>query len=334
MPAARTLKLRGDQERRRFFVGLSVDASCATASAVLVAASGRGMEARFEVASHVVEEIPAVITAAFDRISGTDKARPADTCLLAMQLAEIEAAVVEKLAAIENQVWGRTLLIGVTDPGVWPGDDATPPFYLSLCDPARLAELTTLNVVEGYPARDVALGGRGYPLDALPLWLLLHNAQKDRLLVWQDEPSHGVFLPASRDESGANRVEVIEFEDNVELLRWAQQRSTAGNLHELVLMDGEASAELAASCESTLPRLECITADSIGIEATALPSACAAILAMLHIDQIPANLPMLTGAAAPRVLGRLTPGSASAWHRLLRDLAFTRALITPLRAAV
>lgn len=292
------------------------------------------MEARFEVASHVVEKIPAVITAAFDQISGTDKARPVDNCLLATQLAEIEAAVVEKLAAIENQVWGRTLLIGVTDPGIWPCDDTPTPFYLSLCDPARLAELTTLNVVDGYPARDVAVGGKGCPLDALPLWLLLHSAQKDRLLVWQAEPSHGVFLPASRDESGANRVEVIEFECETEMLRWARQRSTAGNLHELVLMDGEISAELAAHCESALPRLECIAGEAIGIEATALPSACAAILAMLHIDQVPANYPMLTGASAPRVLGRLTPGSASAWHRLLRDLAFTRALITPLRAAV
>lgn len=333
MPAARTLKLRGDQERRRFFVGVSIDACCQLTSAVLVAASGRGLEARFEVANRIAQEIPPSITAAFQRLAAGQTSRPTESAMLAVQLAELEAGAVDRLAEIENQVWGRTLLIGVTDPGLLM-DDAGVSLYISLCDAARLAELTSLNVVDGFPARDVIQNGRGYPLDAIPLWLLLHDPQRTRLLVWTGDAPHTVLLPASRDETGANRVEALEFPDLAELARWVNSRGRSGSIHELVIMNGDGSDELLQQLEATDPGVPVMTAESVGIETAALPSACAAILAMLHIDQVPANLPMLTGAEAPRVLGRLTPGSASAWHRLLRDLAFSRTLITPLRAAV
>ena len=47
----------------------------------------------------------------------------------------------------------------------------------------------------------------------------------------------------------------------------------------------------------------------------------AAVLGLFHIDQMPANIPWLTGAESQRILGRLTPGRPSNWRQLLRSMA-------------
>ncbi len=46
-----------------------------------------------------------------------------------------------------------------------------------------------------------------------------------------------------------------------------------------------------------------------------------AVLGLMHIDQMPANLPWLTGGSKLRILGRLTPGRPSAWRNLIRTMA-------------
>lgn len=347
----RVLRLRGDQERRRFFVGVAVDASCTTTTAAIVAASGRGLEARFELASHVVESVPREVTALFDRLSGrgddasnerTRSIRPTDAAVLAAELAEVQAEAIIRLAAIESDAWPRVLLAGVTDPGLWRSD-VGPPDYLGLCDAARLAELTQLNIVDAIPARDVAQGGRGEPLDAVPLWLLLHDPRANRLL-WQTSPSpRAVYLPASRDESGASQVQLFKLKNESDLWPWLSSvlESTEENARSDTSQRRRPKLsidELLFFAKSSPPadRLNITVLDEtmLGVAAEGIPAACAALLAMLHIDQVPGNIPMLTGAAAPRVLGRLTPGNAHCWNRLLRDLAFARPLITPLRAAV
>lgn len=72
----------------------------------------------------------------------------------------------------------------------------------------------------------------------------------------------------------------------------------------------------------------------LGLEDAAIDPAAAALLAMLHIDHTPANPMSLTGASSPRVLGRLTPGSPSRWHRLLSEMAAHRPAMMSLRSAV
>ncbi len=69
-------------------------------------------------------------------------------------------------------------------------------------------------------------------------------------------------------------------------------------------------------------------ADSV-LEATAV-----AALALLCIDQVPANQPAITGTGTPRVLGRLTPGAPPAWRRLLQEMAHQAARQTAIRDAV
>ena len=60
----------------------------------------------------------------------------------------------------------------------------------------------------------------------------------------------------------------------------------------------------------------------------------AAILGLLHIDQMPANVPTLTGATEQRILGRLSMGKPSNWRQLLREMADFHPPAMKLRDAV
>jgi len=77
----------------------------------------------------------------------------------------------------------------------------------------------------------------------------------------------------------------------------------------------------------------CVPRD-LELEDAALGSTQAALLALLHVDHVPANLPQLTGAETPRVLGRLTPGAPFNWHRLLELMAQNKPSMMSLRRAM
>lgn len=59
----------------------------------------------------------------------------------------------------------------------------------------------------------------------------------------------------------------------------------------------------------------------LGVSNEELGPAVAAILGLFHIDQMPANVPWLTGANGQRILGRLTPGRPANWRQLVRVMA-------------
>jgi len=75
-------------------------------------------------------------------------------------------------------------------------------------------------------------------------------------------------------------------------------------------------------------------AREVGVAWEAVDAAAGALLALLHLDQVPANPPEVTGAEVARVLGRLTPGSPQSWQRLLAELTGCRPAVRPLRSAL
>ena len=60
----------------------------------------------------------------------------------------------------------------------------------------------------------------------------------------------------------------------------------------------------------------------------------AGLLGILHVDQVQANIPMITGARQQRILGKLTPGSPSNWRQLVRDMSDFRPAAMKLRDAI
>jgi anhydro-N-acetylmuramic acid kinase len=66
--------------------------------------------------------------------------------------------------------------------------------------------------------------------------------------------------------------------------------------------------------------------DALGIPAQAHQATAFGVLAALALDGVAGNVPSATGAAGPRLLGSLTPGSSSNWARALSWMAAQVAL--------
>ena len=83
-----------------------------------------------------------------------------------------------------------------------------------------------------------------------------------------------------------------------------------------------------------LPGIDVMRADDFGVTSECWEAIAAAILAMLHVDQVPANTYALTGVETPRVLGRISPGPPCNWHGVLADMARTLPEKMTLRSAI
>lgn len=73
--------------------------------------------------------------------------------------------------------------------------------------------------------------------------------------------------------------------------------------------------------EQQLPGLPIEKTDAHGIPMEARKALAYAGLAALTMDGVPINLPSVTGAAGPRLLGHFTPGSTANWARCLAWMA-------------
>jgi anhydro-N-acetylmuramic acid kinase len=102
----------------------------------------------------------------------------------------------------------------------------------------------------------------------------------------------------------------------------------------LITGGGEQNGMLLREIAMRLPRVPLARIGDLGLPSEAVGAAAAAILALLHVDQVPANRPEITGADTARVLGRLTPGSPQNWQRLLAEMATCRPAARCLRSAL
>jgi anhydro-N-acetylmuramic acid kinase len=345
---------------------------------------------------------------------------------LGILTAEIASCQARALADVFHQASlraGEVLAVGVLDPGAWYSAVNGPLRCTPLCDPARLAEASGLNVVDAFPMRDLAVGGQGGPIAACGEALLVRSPTTARVLCDLGRTLKLTYVPsaarAASDEvialdvgPGTRLLDELTRELTVateqfdpggrlavqgrcipELLnswladsffdrpipRWSPRgvntdRFAAGarrmavenswTLGNMLCTATHLLAEsLAAAVRKWLPRtpavgeivlrgggqqngmllreiaarfdgLVMLRLSDLGIPDDGFEAAAAAVLAMLHLDHVPANSMILTGAETPRVLGRLTPGSPQTWYRLLGHLAEHRPTTLSLRRAV
>ena len=71
----------------------------------------------------------------------------------------------------------------------------------------------------------------------------------------------------------------------------------------------------------------------LGIPAEMFDAISVAMLSAMNVDQIPSNLPHLTGSEIAKPLGRITPGSAANWYRLIQEMAQTKPGIRAVKCA-
>jgi anhydro-N-acetylmuramic acid kinase len=398
---------------RRQAIGALVSSDCDRVTAALVVAVGRGPQLQAELVDASSCHVPRQTKAIFDWLTrpGTAEAdcnAAGALTMLSSRLAEILAAVVGNLVARTGPAKEQLLAVGVDDPGLWSSGHPSPGGYLALCDAARLAELTGMNIIDAFPARDVARGGQGGPVTALPEWVLLRHADRSRVLLDLGRTVRMTYLPGGRDD--ASRIRSFQVGPGMQMLDQLTHRLTSGEhdfdpggrmavqgrriqrlqedwlsdpyfgrplprwqplgvrperflleavqraadagwsvrdllctathfiaetialamrrclpsdsaVDEIVLTGGgQHNGMLLQEIAARLPHIPITRLGQFGHCGQGLDPACIALLALLHLDQVPANLPAVTGTRIPRVLGRLTPGSPQNWQRLVGDL--------------
>jgi anhydro-N-acetylmuramic acid kinase len=409
--------------RRRWTVGMLVSSKCSRVAAALVAADGRGLEVQVDVAGAAHCEVPREAAVPFGLLSGTGSSPPGAIAAFRSQLAEMQAGLLGELLEGLSVAPGRVLAVGVHDPGLWNLARGKPNGYLGLCDAARLAESTGLNVIDAFPARDLAQGGQGGPIAAVAEWILLRDPARSRVLLDLGRTVRMSYLPATVAAGAAARILCFEVGPGTRMLDLLAQRLTGGQerydpggrlavqgrrIPELVehwlgdpyfdrplprwdprgvrperfLADAVQMAvhsgwsirdllcsatcfiaeAVAGAVHRRIPRdaqideivvtgggqhngmllreigrrseIPLVRIGELGIPVEAFGPACIAVMALLYLDQVPANSPAVTGTEVPRLLGRLTPGSPQNWQRLLEVAAGSSPAVRPLRSAL
>ncbi len=220
-------RARRSDASRRLTAGVFVSSEVRAISAALVEIIGRGFDARLRIAEIALADVPAETTHAYRRVSGGSTSF-AEVAAVTAQLAETQAEVVRQLLAKAKVVPNAVLVLGVVDPGLWHFGEGGKGAYTSLCDAARLVELCTLNVIDAFPARDVARGGLGGPVTALAEWFLLRHRERSRLIVDLGRSVRMTYLPAGIDYAAAARVLSFHVGPGTRLLDLLVRQLTGG----------------------------------------------------------------------------------------------------------
>lgn len=101
-----------------------------------------------------------------------------------------------------------------------------------------------------------------------------------------------------------------------------------------VFGDEEITGPFLDHIHQCFPQQEVLTQTPQAVDRQNVRGLVAALLGILHVDQMQANIPSITGAGQQRVLGKLTPGSPSNWRQLVRDMSDFRPPAMKLRDAI
>jgi anhydro-N-acetylmuramic acid kinase len=225
------LRLDGPHETslRRFAIGVLVSSACKEIAAAVVEADHHD-DANPAVGAVRSIKVPEELVGLFAQLSAASSCPLTLLTTLRAQLTDLEGSLVVELLDELTLPAAALLAIGVHDPGVWTcaPSAAGPVGFLGLCDPARLAEITGLSVVDAFPCRDLAAGGQGGPITAIAEWLLLRDLNHTRVLLDLGQTARITYLPAITVPNAAARVLAFEVGPGTRLLDSLTQRLTAG----------------------------------------------------------------------------------------------------------
>lgn len=324
--------------QHRLVAGISVDEQFNQVHGCLAVIKGQGKFAKLKFASGTQSEIPKSIQRSCLAAVANPEIESSELLLLLRDLAEVQAAVIEDLKLKAGKYVDRVLAVAVTDPGIWSTDFDGRRSCQSMCDASTIAEIAGVNVIDALPDRDLSVGGSGRSLAALPIWILFADrnqrvANVDCVFVDASIESAEVYtLPASDGLDAelpkiGRRTETSH--ESVEQLI-GQIRQSKPDCRLIVCQRCcQAKPRLRDSKNSSIEDFADIVGEEINLDALV-----AAILGMFHIDQMPANVPAITGASAQRILGRLTPGRPSHWRHLIRAMAQHQPAPMKLRDAI
>ncbi|MGI9519563.1 MAG: anhydro-N-acetylmuramic acid kinase [Pirellulaceae bacterium] len=191
-------------QAQRLAIGLSLPNDYRAIHATMTLAEGRGkwlrprwFESRqFGLADSISRACRELATApANSRLVG-------DLVQLRADLTRCLATAIGDLTALSGNHARLLMTACVHEPGLWQEDYDGKRAWQPLCEPSLLAELGGVTIIDALPGRDLAAGGRGWPLFPLAHWLMFADrsrtiSEKPRLLIQLGNFTELAWLPES-----------------------------------------------------------------------------------------------------------------------------------------
>ena len=316
-----------ENRQHRLCAGISLDEKFEKVHGCLAVLKGRGKFSQLKFATGASVELSTSLQASCRQACRSTAPNAFDLQFLLRDLADVQTLVIEQLKQEAGKYVDRVLAISVADPGLWFSDFDGKQLYIPMCDPTTIAESTGIAVVDSLPTRDLAVGGTGRALAALPLWVILADrnprvAETDNVLVDLTKPRPETFwLPASDGlDAEVPKITWQVAAPDATTDEIVAKATLLNPRARLLIYEDQATPPHSQQSPSwtDLPfqQLSELIGESVNLDALV-----AALLGMFHIDQLPGNLPNLTGARSQRILGRLTPGRPSNWRQLIQAMA-------------
>lgn len=392
----------------RWIIGLASGTSAEGACAALLHLSGAGLAVRLEQLHGLRQPYAPELADLIRQARGLATCEVRLVARLHRLLGETFAAAAIAVADSAQLPLAAVQAIGC--PGHTVGQDLEGrfPATLLLGMPAVIAERCGVTVVSEFRYRDLAAGGQGGPLAALPDYLLFRDAAQGRVLLHLGGIARLVYLPpggrphdtvafeaapcnvlldalvrlltagrAPYDAGGKHAVQgrcleplVARWLAHPELKRrpprglprhafgeaFAQQaleqaREYEASPHDLLctathfvaravlaamrrfLPEAAAPGRVLVSgggarngllwhlLEQGLGGAPLARTDEAGVPAELRKAVVPGLLAALALDGVPASVSSATGAAGPRLLGSVTPGSSANWAKCVQWMA-------------
>ena len=230
------------------------------------------------------------------------------SALAAQALAVVYATVVEAVCQQAQVPPAEVQAIGAHGQTVRHRPDQG--YTLQLNQPALLAELTGIDVIADFRSRDVAAGGQGAPLvpafhQAPPKSTGRDLFNAEWLTRWL--APHGLTDGPQADAALARDVQATLCELTARSAALALREHAADASDVVVCGGGALNGDLMRRLGEQLPGVRVGRSDAHGLDVMQVEAAAFAWLAWTHLQRLAGNVPAVTGARAPRVLGALYP---------------------------
>jgi len=211
----------------RWFAGVSITAACQRIESAMIGIHGHGSGAPVEIRKTISFDIPREITDSFNELqelihsqhvqeqpgtaeNNADINVPAGLSYhVARELASIEEEAIRELISESRLTASDVLAVGVHDPGLCSAT-AHGTYYQGHCDAPYLAEQTGMNIVDSFPAQDIAARGHGGPIFPLPAWIFLKSETEDRLLLDLGRTARLTFLPKPENAFSYQKIRHLD----------------------------------------------------------------------------------------------------------------------------